>query len=200
MDMPETVSFYRRKLPHWRVCNRTYFVTFRLYGTIPKHVIQSLKERLASIPKDDPERLLQFQRYEFQKIEKILDNSNNKANYLEKPEVAKIIYEAFLRMEKEHGWIFPAIVVMPNHVHCLCSGRNATISFDRMVRRLKGSTACKANLVLGRRGNPFWSQESFDHWCRTPEKVESIKKYIINNPVKGGLVKNPEDWPWLKIQ
>lgn len=187
MDKPETVSFYRRKLPHWRVSNRTYFITFRLYGTIPKHVIQELKEKLKIIPKDEAEKLHEFQRYEFKRIEKISDDSNHEIQHLKNPEVAKLIFEAFELMEKDYGWIFPAIVIMPNHVHCLCTGRNATMSFYKMIRRLKGGTAFKSNLILNRRGKPFWAQETFDHWCRSPEKEESVRKYIMNNPVKAQL-------------
>ena len=62
---------------------------------------------------------------------------------------------------------------------------------------IKGFSARKANKILGKRG-PFWAPESFDHWCRTPEKEERVMRYIRNNPVKAGLVEKPELWPWVK--
>ena len=37
---------------------------------------------------------------------------------------------------------------------------------------------------------------SFDHWCRDKDEFSRIVKYIENNPVKAGLVKRPEEWPW----
>jgi putative DNA methylase len=77
------------------------------------------------------------------------------------------------------------------------SGGNAKMSFNKALSSLKGFTARQANIILNKKG-PFWSPENFDHWCRTPEKEESAKKYIRNNPVKAGLVSNPNDWPWLR--
>jgi len=43
-DRPQTTSFRRRNLPHWRVAGRPYFVTFRLKGSLPKAVSASLRE------------------------------------------------------------------------------------------------------------------------------------------------------------
>ncbi len=36
-------QFYRRNLPHWQISEATYFVTYRLYGSIPRSVIEQLK-------------------------------------------------------------------------------------------------------------------------------------------------------------
>jgi REP element-mobilizing transposase RayT len=44
----------------------------------------------------------------------------------------------------------------------------------------------------------MWVDENFDHWCRTPEKVAGVIRYIKNNPVKARLVTKSEDWPWMK--
>jgi len=38
--------------------------------------------------------------------------------------------------------------------------------------------------------------ESFDHYSRSDEETERIIAYVMNNPVKAGLVKSPEDWKW----
>nr|MBP6826943.1 transposase [Saprospiraceae bacterium] len=36
-------QFYRRHLPHWQIPEATYFVTYRLYGSVPRSVIEQLK-------------------------------------------------------------------------------------------------------------------------------------------------------------
>ena len=36
-------QFYRRHLPHWQIAEATYFVTYRLYGSVPRTVIEQLK-------------------------------------------------------------------------------------------------------------------------------------------------------------
>lgn len=196
--MVQTISFRRRNLPHWRVAGRSYFVTFRLHGTIPADIVTELKERRKEIIKNGSEKeIIENQRYEFLKIEKILDVNHSSQNHLMNRQIAGIVLDYFAEVEVKFGWRFPAIVVMPNHVHCLCCGESATDNLDVMLRKLKGYTAFKANEILERRGKPFWASESFDHWCRNFQKEESVKKYIRNNPVKAGLVAKAEDWPWL---
>ena len=37
--------YYRRNLPHWQPPGATLFVTWRLYGSLPKHVLLALQER-----------------------------------------------------------------------------------------------------------------------------------------------------------
>ncbi len=47
---------------------------------------------------------------------------------------------------------------MPNHVHVVLEPRRA---LPQMMRWLKGRTARQANRILGRRGQPFWQDESY---------------------------------------
>ena len=42
--MPTPV-FYKRKLPHWQPAEETFFITYRLAGSLPKSVIATLKEK-----------------------------------------------------------------------------------------------------------------------------------------------------------
>jgi hypothetical protein len=49
---------------------------------------------------------------------------------------------------------------------------------------------------LGRRGKPFWQDETFDHWVRNEREYGKIRFYIEYNPVAAGLVKRPEEWRW----
>ena len=93
-----------------------------------------------------------------------------------------------------------AYAVMLNHLHFVMAPKqarvNETVPLRSIMKRLKGSTAREANLVLGRTGQPFWQQESFDHWARDGHELFRIINYIENNPVKAGCVDKPEDWPW----
>ena len=86
-----------------------------------------------------------------------------------------------------------AFAIMANHVHVLLLPRVPT---SRLLKSLKGCTAYQPNRVLGRTGEPFWQRESYDHWVRNQEEWRRIAAYIENNPVKAGLVKAPEQWPF----
>jgi hypothetical protein len=39
----------------------------------------------------------------------------------------------------------------------------------------------------------------FDHRLRRDESLDEKARYILANPVRAGLVKREEDWPWFKI-
>jgi hypothetical protein len=64
-----------------------------------------------------------------------------------------------------------------------------------IMQSLKGYTARKANLLLGRSG-AFWQQESYDHVVRNASEWQRIITYVLNNPVKVGLVDRWEKWQW----
>ena len=42
----------------------------------------------------------------------------------------------------------------------------------------------------------FWQHESYDHVVRNEKEFERILAYIVNNPVKAGLVADWQDWPY----
>jgi len=65
-----------------------------------------------------------------------------------------------------------------------------------ITRWLKGSTARQANVILGRTGDAFWQDESFDHRVRDAVELDRIVHYVEHNPVSAGLAGNPRDWPW----
>ena len=86
-----------------------------------------------------------------------------------------------------------AWVIMPNHVHLLILPK---VAVPEITRWLKGSTARRANRLLGRTGLPFWQDESYDHWVRNPKEFDRITGYIEDNPVSAGLVGSMDLWPW----
>jgi len=67
------------------------------------------------------------------------------------------------------------------------------------TQRIKGISSRQANVVLERTGQSFWAHESYDHWIRNPQEFERVAAYIVNNPVKAGLVADWNVWPWTWV-
>ena len=67
---------------------------------------------------------------------------------------------------------------------------------SRITKAIKNFSARQANAILGRTGEPFWQDESYDHWMRAPAELEKSVKYIEENPLAAGLVERVEDWRW----
>jgi REP element-mobilizing transposase RayT len=82
---------------------------------------------------------------------------------------------------------------MPNHVHVLLQPQ---APLSKITKSIKGYTATEANKILGRTGEPFWQDESYDHWVRNRHDLEKIVRYIEMNPVSAGLADAIDPWPW----
>ncbi len=111
--------------------------------------------------------------------------------YLRRPDIAQIVVGSIHKGVGLGHYELSAYVVMANHVHLLI---RPLIAPDRLLKSLKGATAREANRLLGRTGEPFWQKESYDHCVRNRIEFEKIRIYIEANPVKAGLVRNPEDY------
>jgi REP element-mobilizing transposase RayT len=174
------MAFYRRNLPHWHPEGKAIFVTWRLFGSLPKGTGKS-----ACATEEAGRR--------FRRIDAELDRGACGPVWLRDPQIAAYVEHAILRGEKLRHYNLDAYVVMPNHVHVLLEPR---LPLARITRGVKGASARDANASLGRVGKPFWEDESFDHWVRNEAEFERIRAYIERNPVSAGLVERPEDWPW----
>ena len=96
-----------------------------------------------------------------------------------------------------------AAVVMPDHVPVLFTAlRDAngwTFALPEILRAIKGTSARSINKLAARTG-PVWQDESFDHVVRGNESLRETIDYIRQNPVRKGLVKKREDYPWLWVE
>ncbi|QNN24245.1 hypothetical protein HED60_18865 [Planctomycetales bacterium ZRK34] len=92
------------------------------------------------------------------------------------------------------------LVVMPDHVHMIFTPRldaaGAQFGLAEIMHGIKGASAHTINRLLHRRG-PVWQDESWDHVLRHDESIEDKVCYICENPVRAGLVKSVDDYPWL---
>ncbi len=95
-----------------------------------------------------------------------------------------------------------AVVVMPDHVHLLLSPLRSPGGWPYplvdILQCLKGTTAHRINKLLHQSG-PVWQDESFDHVLRSDESLKEKCEYIRQNPVRKGLVQQPEDYRWLWV-
>jgi putative transposase len=96
-----------------------------------------------------------------------------------------------------------AIVVMPDHVHMIFTPlvdveRSELFSLARITKGIKGTSAHMINRQLGRTGQ-VWQEESFDRVLRVSEKLDEKIPYILDNPVRQGLVQSPEEYRWLWV-
>src|SRR5579864_7907917 len=177
------MTYYARNLPHWHPPGKDIFISWRLFGSLPAYFVRSLR------PASEASTGKQFRAMDAE-----LDKALHGPLWLKDPRVATCVVDTIRCGEQEWNlYKLHAFVVMANHVHILIE---PNVPLARITQRLKGATARASNLILGREGNRFWNEESFDHWVRNPGQFARIKNYIEQNPVKAGLTKSPQAWPW----
>jgi REP element-mobilizing transposase RayT len=84
---------------------------------------------------------------------------------------------------------------MPNHVH-IALRPLGDHDLASTVRSIKGSSALEANRLLNRSGSRFRARDYFDRRIRGRDHEGRVTRYIENNPVKAGLCRGMQDWPW----
>ncbi|HVN54982.1 MAG TPA: hypothetical protein VMT46_11685 [Anaerolineaceae bacterium] len=96
-----------------------------------------------------------------------------------------------LRLDEQREALkLPPMVLAP-------SVRNGVehVSLAKYMHSLKGYTGKMANKILGRNGD-FWQHESYDHVVWDQAELRRIVEYVLENPVKAGLVLDQGDWKW----
>jgi putative transposase len=176
------VPYYTRRLPHWQPPNADFFVTWRLHGSLPNSY--------SPPPHKTPGEA-------FAALDRELDRATDGPLWLKNPQVADAVSRVLIAGATEWSlYELLAWVIMSNHVHVLLRPQ---VPLHKALMNVKSASARAANAILGSAGSHFWQDESYDHWVRDDRERSSIIRYIHNNPVKAGPVRNPEDWPWSSL-
>jgi putative transposase len=95
-------------------------------------------------------------------------------------------------------------VIMPDHVHLfVCFGAGSTVTLSGWMKGLKHhldgvllSVGARPIRVLGQKLISFWQPGFHDHLLRSDESYAEKWQYVFENPVRAGLVRRAEDWPY----
>lgn len=217
--MNKVKTYYRNNLPHHLPIGATFFVTFRLAGSLPKAVLQDLAVKFNRMQSSSDSKSidreaakLKMAKY-FIEFDEQLDKSRLGQIRLDSTEFAAIISTRLHEFDNKYYTLI-AYSIMPNHVHvlfdfsCQVSDKSGLISNEipskykqlhEVMKLIKGGTAFSINKLAGRFGQ-LWASESYDRVVRDLEERANVIHYILNNPVKAGLVSKWEDWPYSFLQ
>jgi len=203
-------TFHRRNLPHLQPLGGTFFVSYNLANAIPKRIYNKWnleyelqKKVILESSKTVKEDLDKLHKRNFAERDKYLDTCKNENHSEIKDEIAQIVADPI------HFWDGKKIdlicyCLMSNHVHLVFrlldkSETDTPKYLEDMMHSIKQFSAKKCNVILNRKGD-FWQHESYDRLIRNDEELFRIILYVLNNPVKAGLCKDPFDWKWTYLQ
>lgn len=84
---------------------------------------------------------------------------------------------------------------MPDHLHLLLEGETKDADLNRLIVLFKQASGYNYKKTVGRRFSAdekpkLWQTSFYDHVLRKDEDLLDVVKYILNNPVRKGLVRN----------
>ena len=173
--------YSRGYLPHFDMPGLVQLINYRLDDAMPA----SLRHEWAALLEIDDGLKRRT------KIEAYLDRGCGSC-LLRDHRAAAVVEENWLHADGENYRLL-AWVVMPNHVHLLVEISEKPQA--QLVKNWKGFSARRINRLLARRGK-LWQDDYWDRYIRDEAHLRKVVHYIEANPVKAGLVKTPEQWPF----
>jgi putative transposase len=111
--------------------------------------------------------------------------------YKRKPWLACDAVHQRLRLvwTQQNAWQVTDYVLLPDHLHLFAHPGGAELLFDPWVKAWKSLfSRTKESLAWQ------WQSGCFHHRIRNWENADAKTRYIRENPIRLGLVKNANDW------
>lgn len=100
--------------------------------------------------------------------------------------------EAIRHVRARRPFDLTAIVVLPDHLHCIWRFGGSDVDFSTRWQMIKARFSRRsADLV-----KPVWQPRFWEHAIHDDDDLRQHLDYIHYNPVKHGYAHAPVDWPW----
>ena len=113
--------------------------------------------------------------------------------YFTNVELVRSALTEILRTSDEQGFTLLAYCFMPDHIHLAVKGRTAESDLRRFVKLAKQRVAYLARTQFA---VPMIWQDGYYERVVRAHGMESVVRYILDNPVAAGLVPRAEEYPF----
>ncbi len=209
---------YTRYLPHYHHIGATFFVTYRLDGSLPKSFLDSLSlwyhaelnKIEAQVPSSEKgSAIYMLQRDYFRKFDAALDQCLCGPTFLKDPAAANKAIEQLTRFDGEF-YHLKGYTIMPNHVHALMdfsvqldpkdgTSKDDYKNLDYVMNRIKGASSRYINMVLDRTGKACWQREYHDRYIRDHRHLLASVDYLKQNVVSARICKHWKEHPFTWV-
>ena len=113
-----------------------------------------------------------------------------------------LLRQAFRKVKNDHPFQIDAMVVLPDHLHCIWTLPPDDADYKTRWALIKagfsrgipaGERCSESRMKRGERG--IWQRRFWEHQIRDDVDYQRHVDYIHWNPVRHGLVKRVRDWP-----
>ena len=110
------------------------------------------------------------------------------------PERVGLVRTQILRSATEQQFALIADCFMPDHLHLLVEGLTDASDCRRFISLAKQFSGFHYQKAFGGR---LWQRYGFERVLRHDEATVSVARYILENPLRAGLVKSVSDYPFI---
>ncbi|GBE53512.1 transposase IS200 like protein [bacterium BMS3Bbin14] len=131
--------------------------------------------------------------------------TNRRRPFLCDPDNIILLRSIFREVKERHPFTINAVVILPDHLHCLWTLPEEDADYSTRWRLIKSafSRQCKAQYrgVTAKsrhhkQEQAVWQRRFWEHKIRSDLDYRQHVEYIHYNPVKHGLTTTPADWPF----
>jgi putative transposase len=101
------------------------------------------------------------------------------------------------RTADEEQFVVFAYCFMPDHVHLVVEGSHETSDLRRFVKISKQRVSHV--LKTERKICSVWQEGYYERVLRSDEATDVVIRYVLDNPVRAGLVSKAEDYPYSGV-
>jgi putative transposase len=114
--------------------------------------------------------------------------TENRTPWLADTTAHRLLRETLLEAK---AWLVGDYLLMPDHLHAFCAPHNFAFSIEQWITFWKRD-------FRRRHGRADWRFQSrgWHHRLRNGEEHSAKWLYVQENPIRKGLVKKIEDWPY----
>ncbi len=112
-------------------------------------------------------------------------------------DVVDLVLTQIVRAAVEYQFEITTYCFMPDHLHLLVAGTADDSNAKPFIARAKQYSGFHYKRA---RGSKLWQRYGFEHVLRTEELTLVVARYILDNPVRTGLVERVEDYPFVGSQ
>ena len=115
--------------------------------------------------------------------------TDKRERWLAQPSVQRALHDIW--KSTATAWLVSDYLLMPDHLHLFCAPRDFKFTIERWIAFWKDCFS-KAHPGIG-----TFQPGGFHHRLRGDESYAQKWQYVRENPVRAGLVTQPEDWPYF---
>lgn len=109
---------------------------------------------------------------------------------LQSSRFSELLIDVLQTYRSRGDYLLHEYVVMPDHLHALLTPAN---TIERCMSLIKGGFSYRAKRDLSFSGE-IWQQRYYDRRIRDATEYQSMRHYLLMNPVRRHLVPSPEDY------